>query len=49
MEQNVMNDRVEIAVETTAQEDFGDLIPDFAIQQMAKFFFDLMTAEESME
>lgn len=49
MTQEVMKDQTQIAVETTAQEDFGDLIPDFAIQQMAKFFFDLMSAEENTE
>ena len=49
MTQEGMKDQTQIAVEITMQEDYGDLIPDFAIQQMARFFFDLMSAEENIE
>lgn len=46
MTQEVTKEQTQIAVETTTQEDFGDLIPDFAIQQMAKFFLAQMQAED---
>lgn len=49
MTQEVMNDHAQIAVKTTVQEDCGDLIPDFAIQQMAKFFLAQMQAEAEEE
>lgn len=49
MTQEVMNDHTQIAVETTVQEDYGDLIPDFAIQGIAKFFLAQMQAEDETE
>ncbi len=49
MTHEVMKDQTQIAVETTIQEDYGDLIPDFAIQQMAKFFLAQMQAEDETE
>ena len=49
MTQEVMKDQAQIAVETTLQEDYGGLIPDFAIQQMAKFFLAQMQAEDETE
>ena len=49
MTQEVTKDQTQIAVETTVQEDYGDLIPDFAIQGIAKFFLAQMQAEEKTE
>ena len=49
MTQEVTKEQTQIAAETTTQEDFGDLIPDFAIQQMAKFFLAQMQAEDKTE
>ena len=45
MTQEVMKDQVE----TTIQEDYGDLIPDFAVQQMAKFFLTRLQEDSDTE
>lgn len=49
MTHEVMKDQTQIAVETTIQEDYGDLIPDFAIRRMARLFLTKMREEEETE
>ena len=49
MTQEVMKDQAQIAVETTIQEDYEDLIPDFAIEQMAKFLLTKLQEDSDTE
>ena len=49
MTQEERKDQTQIAVETTVQEDYGNLIPDFAIRRMARLFLTKMREEEETE
>ena len=49
MTQEIVKEQTQIAVETTKQEDYGDLIPDFAVQQMAKFFLTRLQEDSDTE
>lgn len=49
MTQEERKAQTQIAVGTAVQEDYGDLIPDFAIQGIAKFFLAQMQAEAETE
>ena len=49
MTQEVMKDQAQIAVEMTVQEDYGNYIPDFAVQQMAKFFLTRLQEDSDTE
>ena len=49
MTQEVTKEQTQIAVDITTQEDFGDLIPDFAIQQMAKFLLTKLQEDSDTE
>lgn len=49
MTQEITKERSEIAVETQENEDYGNLIPDFAIRRMARLFLTKMREEEETE
>ncbi len=49
MTQEITKERSEIVVETQENEDYGNLIPDFAIRRMARLFLTKMREEEETE
>lgn len=49
MTQEITKGRSEIVVETQENEDYGNLIPDFAIRRMARLFLTKMREEEETE
>lgn len=49
MTQKITKERSEIVVETQENEDYGTLIPDFAIRRMARLFLTKMREEEETE
>ncbi len=49
MTQKITKERSEIVVETQENEDYGNLIPDFAIRRMARLFLTKMREEEETE
>ena len=49
MTQEIAKEQPSIIVETQENEDYSNLIPDFAIQRMARLFLNKMREEEESE